>query len=239
MEGNHYRTGILQRRCFQNCHLAPSWMPRLERLLENIPPDSVHKDFRVWLTSMPSSYFPASILQNGCKMTVEPPRGIKANMLRAYTNQVTDVADFLGSSHVKAPTFKWLLFSLCLFHGVLLERRKFGPLGFNIPYEFTDGDLKICISQLHMFLMEYDEIPLKVLTYTAGHINYGGRVTDDWDRRCLMNVLLDYYNINVVSDSHVFDLTKVYYQVRLGVTNTFFRLPRSLKSFFSFQGIPR
>lgn len=198
---------------FQNCHLAPSWMPRLERIIENINPDSVHKEFRLWLTSTPSPAFPVSILQNGCKMTVEPPRGIKANMLRAYYNQVMDMHDFFNSNHEKVHAFKWLLFSLCLFHSVLLERRKFGPLGFNIPYEFTDGDLKICISQLHMFLLEYKEIPFKVLLYTAGHINYGGRVTDDWDRRCLMNILSDYYNIDVVCDSYVFDKANCYHQV--------------------------
>lgn len=188
-------------------------MPRLERLIEQIQPDAVHRDFRIWLTSTPSPHFPVSILQNGSKMTVEPPAGIKANMLRAYTTQVTELVDFIHSEHVKAFPFKWLLFSLCLFHGVLLERRKFGPLGFNIPYEFTDGDLKICISQLHMFLLEYDEIPFKVLTYTAGHINYGGRVTDDWDRRCLMNVLADYYKPEVIDPHYVFDQRKHYYQV--------------------------
>lgn len=198
---------------FQNCHLAPSWMPRLERLVENISPEIVHRDFRIWLTSSPSPHFPVSILQNGSKMTIEPPAGIKANTMRAYTNQVSDLLDVLQGDGEKNFIFKWLLFSLCLFHGVLLERRKFGPLGFNIAYEFTDGDLKICISQLKMFLWEYHDVPFKVLTYTAGHINYGGRVTDDWDRRCLMNILADYYKPEVVSADYVFDALGLYHQV--------------------------
>ncbi|KAK6626143.1 hypothetical protein RUM43_006448 [Polyplax serrata] len=198
---------------FQNCHLAPSWMPRLERLIESINADSVHKEFRLWLTSTPSPHFPVSILQNGSKMTVEPPRGIKANLLKAYLSQVTEFNEYFHSEGERVSIFKWLLFSLCLFHGVCLERRKFGPLGFNIPYEFTDGDLRICISQLHMFLLEYADIPFKVLTYTAGQINYGGRVTDDWDRRCIMNILSDYYNIKVCNPSYNFDDKKFYHQL--------------------------
>lgn len=131
--------------------------------------------------------------------------------------------------------FKSLLLSLCLFHGNVLERRKFGPLGFNIPYEFTDGDLRICISQLRMFLDEYEDVPYKVgqgqpqgggqacagphppspqvLKYTAGEINYGGRVTDDWDRRCVMSILEDFYSPSVLFPQHSYSASGVYHQI--------------------------
>lgn len=261
--------------------------------------------------------------------------------------------------------FKPLLLSLSLFHGIALERRKFGALGFNIPYEFTDGDLNICISQLKMFLDEYQNVPYKVwrrpqdyqykiqmhnintylftstlkidcnfikqlfsskaqcrgqamlfsiasillcatstslqpntysltsifqihihltvleqrvesskslfviscqpicnvlrpfefmiflwpniisstwvkitynmgcfrvchivfskytslfvliqvLKYTAGEINYGGRVTDDWDRRCLLSILEDFYCPAVIEADHIYSPSGVYRQI--------------------------
>uniref|UniRef100_A0A8C3TD43 Dynein heavy chain n=1 Tax=Chelydra serpentina TaxID=8475 RepID=A0A8C3TD43_CHESE len=158
---------------------------------------------------LPSNQFPVSILQNGSKMTIEPPRGVKANLLKSYIS-LSD--DFLNSCS-KMSEFKALLLSLCLFHGNALERRKFGPLGFNIPYEFTDGDLRICISQLKMFLDEYADVPYKVLKYTAGEINYGGRVTDDWDRRCIMNIIEDFYKSEVLTEDFAYSESGIYRQI--------------------------
>ncbi|KAJ3087451.1 Dynein heavy chain 1, axonemal [Quaeritorhiza haematococci] len=185
----------------QNCHLSPSWMPSLDRIIDAIQPEKVHRDFRLWLTSMPTPKFPVSILQNGVKTTIEPPNGIKANLMRTYA---TFNEDFLNSCTAKPREWKKLLFSLCFFHAIIQERRKFGALGWNIPYEFNEGDLRICVRQLKMFLDEYKEIPFKVLKYTVGEINYGGRVTDDWDRRLIMNILDDFYTPRVLEDAYAF-----------------------------------
>ena len=69
------------------------------------------------------------------------------------------------------------------------------------------------MSQVKMFIAEYQETPYKVLKYTAGQINYGGRVTDDWDRRCIMNILEDFYNPMVIDEEYSFDESKIYHQL--------------------------
>lgn len=40
----------------QNCHLLPSWLKTLEKILEQIT--KPHKDFRLWLTTAPTDRFP-------------------------------------------------------------------------------------------------------------------------------------------------------------------------------------
>lgn len=45
----------------------------------------------------------------------------------------------------------------------------------------------------------------------TGQINYGGRVTDDWDRRCLMSVLGIYMNDGILKPGYRFSGSGIYY----------------------------
>lgn len=197
----------------QNCHLFKTWMGTLAEICERFDDeaDKIDPEFRLILTSMPVAYFPASVLQNGLKMTTEPPKGLKANLMRTYNTLIdedtygalrrkpgapkeeedegddedtrkeagspknradteADALDGAGGEPAFDNTVAWqkLLFGLSFFHAVIQERRKYGPLGWNIKYEFNDSDLKTSITMLEGFLRDNEDIPWESMHYMTG-----------------------------------------------------------------------
>mmetsp|Transcript_6703 Transcript_6703/g.27190 ORF Transcript_6703/g.27190 Transcript_6703/m.27190 type:complete len:4341 (+) Transcript_6703:132-13154(+) len=194
----------------QNCHLAKSFMPELEHTCElRLKREDVHPDFRLWLTSYPSPIFPVSILENSVKMTNEAPSGLKAGLARTFSSHPLSDSAFFETC-TKDQTWRKMVFGLAFFHSFVQERAKYGAIGFNIPYQFNENDLRISIRQLKMFLDEYDETPYETLRYTCGECNYGGKVTDGHDRITVDCILKLFYTPEIVNDDYAFSPSGTY-----------------------------
>lgn len=89
-------------------------------------------------------------------------------------------------------------------------RVKFGPLGWNVTYNFGDSDLDTAFKLLGRFVDDLHAdastpsltaLPIESLVYVTGNITYGGWVTDEWDRRCLLAVLDHFYSASIFGDT--------------------------------------
>jgi len=173
-----------------NCHLCVHWLPGLEKLVEKTFDQGPHERFRIFLSSSPTPKFPIQLLQNCIKMTTEPPKGLKANLVRLLQN--TSEESYNRVKEVQK--YRRLFFSLCWFHAVLLERKKFKMLGWNIGYDFNDSDFDICENILAMYLDENpNEIPWDAIRYLIAEANYGGRVTEHPDNRVLRSYVTEFF----------------------------------------------
>lgn len=192
----------------QNCHLLLSWLKTLEKLLLTM--SKPHPDFRLWLTTDPTDRFPLGILQRSLKVVTEPPDGLKLNM-RAQLSKLSN--EMLEECPHKA--FRPLVYTLCFLHAVVLERRKYGKIGWNVSYDFNESDFNICRRLLNLYLTKAYEnrdemIPWGSLKYLIGDAMYGGRVSDDLDRRVLVTYLHEFMG------DFLFDEHQHFYFSRLG-----------------------
>jgi dynein heavy chain len=94
---------------------------------------------------------------------------------------------------------------------MILERRKFGAVGWNIPYDWMNSDLKAAMTQVKMYVEEQQVIPWETLNVSVADITYGGRVTDTWDKRAISSILRKYFSPPLLTNDYRFSSDGLYY----------------------------
>uniref|UniRef100_A0A8B9G9E9 Uncharacterized protein n=1 Tax=Amazona collaria TaxID=241587 RepID=A0A8B9G9E9_9PSIT len=178
----------------QNCHLGLDFLDELMDTV--IETETVNESFRLWMTTDIHKQFPITLLQMSIKFTNEPPRGLRAGLKRTYSGDqdLLDVSDMVQ--------WKPMLYAVAFLHSTVQERRKFGSLGWNIPYEFNQLPVLV-VNELYFekFLKVFWE--LRVLG-KKGEIQYGGRVTDDYDKRLMNTFVKVWFSENTCSQEFSF-----------------------------------
>ena len=118
-----------------------------------------------------------------------------------------------------------IVYVLTFAHAVVQDRKKNGKIGWNVSYDFNESDFRISMKLLSMYLSkavkDKDEtIPWNSLKYLIGEAMYGGRVTDDYDRRVLTTYLNEYMGDFIFDTNQPFFFSRTGYEYKIPIEHT-------------------
>lgn len=173
----------------KNVHLAPSWLVQLEKTVYKL---SLNEQFRLFLTMEINPKVPTTLIRASNLLMFEPPSGIKASMIRSYTQAITKD----GSDRKPVQRAK-LHFVVAWFNAVVQERLRYIPIGWSKKYEFNQSDqrcvLKCCDQWLDTVgkgreAVDPDTIPWDALRALVSQSIFGGKIDNDFDQKILLSL---------------------------------------------------
>ena len=102
---------------------------------ENFPSNSFDRSIVIVLIHLG---FSVGLLQKSYKVVTEPPSTLKLILRSTFVNLT--LSTLSESDH---PAYPCLIYILAFFHAVILDRRKYGKLGWSCSYDFNESDCKI------------------------------------------------------------------------------------------------
>jgi len=197
----------------QNCHLGIDYMLEMEDTLTQC--ETIEDDYRLWITCEITPRFPIGLLQMAIKVTLEPPEGLKAGLYRTYTTVLSQET----LDKVDHEKWRMLLFVQAFLHSIVQERRKFGPIGWCIPYEFNTSDLEASLlfleKHLSTTIMVGAALSWNTIQYMVAEVQYGGRITDDLDRELFVTYAAKWFCDDVFKMSFSFNSYQAEYNYKI------------------------
>ncbi len=186
-----------------NTHFTLQSIPNLEKKLEDL--NDIHPDFRLIVSTNPHIKYPISFLQKCEKITFEAPKGVAVNMARIFDDLIKENPKLEGDREKEKNTvFSKMIFSLCIFHSLLNERRKFKSYGWTSSYEFNNSDFKICFDIVRNYMQKFvgiNDFPWKAVQELIA-INYGSRFTNEYDLLILKTYAKQFFTPKIIQEKN-------------------------------------
>ncbi|XP_059389924.1 dynein cytoplasmic 2 heavy chain 1 isoform X4 [Carassius carassius] len=186
--------------CLKNLHLVTAWLPLLEKELNSMKPKA---GFRVWLTAEVHAKFTPILLQSSLKVTYEAPPGLKKNLKRTYESWSAEQIS-KGGHLTRAQS----LLCLAWFHAVCQERRNYIPQGWTKFYEFSLSDLRAGFEIIDSLFEGGKAFQWEFVHGLLENAIYGGRIDNVCDLRVLRSYLQQFFNAQLLSQSHTHSRVK-------------------------------
>ena len=178
----------------KNVHLAPTWLIELEKTIYKL---NLDPSFRLFLTMEINPKVPSTLIRSSYVLMFEPPAGIKAAMLRSYTQSITP-----ERSNMKPVQRSKLHFIAAWFNAVVQERLRFIPIGWSKKYEFNLSDQRCLLDAIDEWIeslgkgrevIDPDKIPWDALKTLASQSIFGGKIDNDFDQKILQSLVDQFF----------------------------------------------